>query len=131
MPAVGVFLPASLKFLGTGPGLVNKFVRLSVVVAVEDVDAEFAVVVLTVLTLGLDGPVDSELSHESSLPSEDEALVTTVSVCLLDSEPLMFCLAPDFSDSLVPPVEPEKLLLRRSGAPCVVLVDIQIYPYRD
>jgi hypothetical protein len=68
----GLLLPVSLRFWGTGPGLASNFVRLFVVVvvavAVEDVDVEFPVVVLTVLTLGLEGPMDSELSHESSLP---------------------------------------------------------------
>jgi hypothetical protein len=68
----GLLLRVRFRFWGTGPALASNFVRLfvvvAVVVAVEDVDAEFPVVVLTVLTLGLDGPVDSELSHESSLP---------------------------------------------------------------
>lgn len=131
----GLLLPVRLRFWGTGPGLASNFVRLfvvvAVVVAVEDVDVEFPVVVLTVLTLGLDGPVDSELSHESSLPLGDKALGTTVSVGLLDLEPSTFCLLPDFSDSPVPPVESETLLPRLDDALCVVLVDITIYPYRE
>ena len=68
----GLLLRVRLRFWGTGPALASNFVRLfvvvAVVVAVEDVDVEFPVVVLTVLTLGLEGAVDSELSHESSLP---------------------------------------------------------------